>query len=196
MKKSIAIFGEGPTECHYIESLRIAMRYPFKMKPSIPQHSDIKHMLAEAKRCLSEGYDEVICLMDMDRLNTHPTEMQAFRKAKSQAAYRKVTFIETDPCTEYWFLMHFMPKMSQRKYEDCRAVVNELQKFMPGFEKTENYFKRVRLFNFLTQHGDLNTALQLAKKSVELHDNGLENSYSEMYKLFEILAKLEIKSQK
>jgi hypothetical protein len=81
--------------------------------------------------------------------------------------------------------------MSQRKYEDCRAVINELQKFMPGFEKTENYFKRVHLYNFLTQNGDLNTALQLAKKSVEFHDEGMENSYSEMYKLFEILDKLK-----
>ena len=101
MRRSLAIFGEGITEWYYIESLRIARRYPFTMRPSIPQHADIKHMLAQAKKCLDEGYDEVICLMDMDRLNTHPAEMQAYRKAKNQTAFRRVTFVETDPCTEY-----------------------------------------------------------------------------------------------
>ena len=134
MKKSIAIFGEGPTEWHYIDSLRIARRYRFKMQPSLPQHSDIKHMLAQAKRCINEGYDEVICLLDMDRLNTHPTEKQVYLKAKGQAMYRKVTFIETDPCTEYWFLMHFMPQLSQRKFEDYESVAAELRKYMPGYE--------------------------------------------------------------
>lgn len=32
MRKSIAIFGEGLTEWCYIDSLRIAGRYPFKMR--------------------------------------------------------------------------------------------------------------------------------------------------------------------
>ncbi len=196
MKKSIAIFGEGITEWFYIDSLRIACRYPFKMKPSLPQHPNIKHLLTEAKKCLSEGYDEVICLLDMDRLNTHPSEMQVYLKAKSQPMYRKVTFIETDPCTEYWFLLHFMPQLSQRHFEDYEAVAKELRKFIPDYEKTKNYLQKIHLYDFLSQHGDLSKALRLAKKSVELHDEGNENSYSQMYKLFELLALLENKSKK
>ena len=134
MKKSIAIFGEGITEWFYIDSLRIVGHYPFKMRPSIPQHSDIKHLLAEARQCVTEGYDEIICLLDMDRLNTHPSEKQAYHRAKQQRIFQKVTFIETDPCTEYWFLMHFMPKPSHRKYADYEAVAKELCKYMPGYE--------------------------------------------------------------
>ena len=128
MNKSIAIFGEGPTEWFYIESLRIARRYPFKLRPSIPQHSDIKHMLSQAKKCLSEGYDEVVCLIDMDRLKNTPTELQAYLKAKKQTAFRKVTFVETDPCTEYWFLLHFVPQASRRSFANYEAVEKELRK--------------------------------------------------------------------
>jgi hypothetical protein len=196
MKKSIAIFGEGITEWFYIDSLRIVGHYPFKMRPSIPQHSDIKHLLAEARQCVTEGYDEIICLLDMDRLNTHPSEKQAYHRAKQQRIFQKVTFIETDPCTEYWFLMHFMPKPSHRKYADYEAVAKELCKYMPGYEKTKKYFQRIRLYEFLSQHGDLEKALNLAKRSVELHDEGAEISYSQMYQLFKKLELLENKSKK
>ena len=50
VKKSIAIIGEGETEWFYFDSLRIACRYPFKVAPDFPQHSDIPHMakLAES----------------------------------------------------------------------------------------------------------------------------------------------------
>ena len=187
MRKSLAIFGEGITEWYYIESLRIARRYPFTMRPSIPQHADIKHMLAQAKKCLDEGYDEVICLMDMDRLNTHPAEMQAYRKAKNQTAFRRVTFVETDPCTEYWFLLHFVERLSARRFADYAAVEAELRKHIPNYSKSESYLRKIRLYDFLAEHGDLNKALSLARKSADLHNQGNENSYSQMYKLFDKL---------
>ena len=38
--KSIAIIGEGETEWFYFDSLRVACRYPFKVAPDFPQHSD------------------------------------------------------------------------------------------------------------------------------------------------------------
>ena len=44
--KSIAIIGEGETEWFYFDSLRVACRYPFKVAPDFPQHSDINHILA------------------------------------------------------------------------------------------------------------------------------------------------------
>ena len=39
--KSIAIIGEGETEWFYFDSLRVACRYPFKVAPDFPQHSDV-----------------------------------------------------------------------------------------------------------------------------------------------------------
>ena len=48
--KSIAIIGEGETEWFYFDSLRVACRYPFKVAPDFPQHSDIKHIL---RACLN-----------------------------------------------------------------------------------------------------------------------------------------------
>ena len=45
MKKSIAIIGEGKTEWFYFDSLRVASRYPFRLAPDFPAHSDIDHLL-------------------------------------------------------------------------------------------------------------------------------------------------------
>ena len=89
-----------------------------------------------------------------------------------------------------------MPKPSHRKYADYEAVAKELCKYMPGYEKTKKYFQRIRLYEFLSQHGDLEKALNLAKRSVELHDEGAEISYSQMYQLFEKLEQLDPKSKK
>ena len=40
VSKSIAIIGEGETEWFYFDSLRVACRFPFKVAPDFPQHSD------------------------------------------------------------------------------------------------------------------------------------------------------------
>ena len=39
IRKSMAIIGEGETKWFYLDSLRIAKHYPFKMKPTYPKHT-------------------------------------------------------------------------------------------------------------------------------------------------------------
>ena len=40
-----------------IDSLRIACRYPFKVAPDFPRHSDIKHILKLVESYLNKQYD-------------------------------------------------------------------------------------------------------------------------------------------
>lgn len=106
MKKriSIAIIGEGETEWFYFESLRVAKRYPFKVAPALAQHADIGHMVKLVDNFVNEGFDQVFCLLDMDRLLRVPKEMQVYQNARkkySRNRNTKVTFIETNPCTEF-----------------------------------------------------------------------------------------------
>ena len=82
VKKSIAIIGEGDTEWFYFDSLRIARRFPFKVAPDFPRHSDIYHMLKLVDSYINEQYDYIVCLFDMDRLYSHSKEMQMYQKAK------------------------------------------------------------------------------------------------------------------
>lgn len=82
--KSIAIIGEGETEWFYFDSLRIACRYPFKVAPDFPQHSDIRHILKLIESYLNKQYDYIVCLFDMDRLLQFPSEMQLYQNAKKK----------------------------------------------------------------------------------------------------------------
>lgn len=116
VKKSIAIIGEGETEWFYFDSLRIACRYPFKVAPDFPQHSDIPHMAKLAESYVKCETDYVICLVDMDRLLQNPKEMETYSKIRKKSS-RKIMWVETNPCTEFWFLLHFLPQLSVKHYD-------------------------------------------------------------------------------
>ena len=105
VKKSIAIIGEGETEWWYFETLRIACRYKFKVAPDFPQHSDIPHMAKLAEDYVKRETDNVVCLVDMDRLLRLPAEMATYQQLRKSSS-PNVIWIETNPCTEFWFLLH------------------------------------------------------------------------------------------
>ena len=192
VKKSIAIIGEGETEWFYFDSLRIACRYPFKVAPDFPQHSDITHMAKLAEDYVKRDTDHVICLVDMDRLLKVPAEMATYRRLKKKSS-RNVMWVETCPCTEFWFLLHFLPQLATRHYETCDEVLPDLQRYMPGYEKTKRYFQKIDLYPYLKEHGDLERALGYAKELSRLSEASPEDkiAYSQMYKVFELIASMK-----
>lgn len=192
--KSVAIIGEGETEWFYFDSLRITCRYPFKVAPDFPQHSDIKHILKLVESYLNkQQYDFIVCLFDMDRLLQQPSEMRLYTNAKKKYGAKKyagkVMFIETNPCTEFWFLLHFLPNVVCRQYESYEQLLPELQKHMPGYEKTKRYFTKTNLYKYLTEHGDLERAVQNSEKLCQLCQASPEDlkAYSEIHKVIELL---------
>lgn len=187
--KSIAIIGEGETEWFYFDSLRIALRYPFKIAPAMPQHSDISHMMKLVEECLSKDYDIVICLVDMDRLLTNPKEFNLYADIKEKSSDR-VMWIETNPCTEFWFLLHFLPELSVKHYKNCEEVVDDLQKYMPGYEKTKKYFRKIKLYEFLRENGNIDKAIRYADQLNRLSQSSPEDkiAYSQIHQVLNLLA--------
>lgn len=192
VKKSIAIIGEGETEWFYFDSLRIANRYPFKLLPGLPSHSDIGYILSLADRYIRERFDYVICLIDMDRMKQNPVEMAKYQSAKRSKQYKGIWFIETHPCTEFWFLLHFLPDLSKRKYNSCDEILPELQKYMPGYEKTKKYFRKTDLYSYLRKHGEIERAVRNGKLLSELSKANPDDEicYSEVYKVIELITLL------
>ena len=193
MKKSIAIIGEGETEWFYFESLRIACRYPFKLSPGFPQHADIEHILKLAKAKLAEYYDYVACLIDMDRLYDKPAEMQKYLSFKRRKENRDILFIETSPCTEFWFLLHFLPDNTVRRFQNYNQLIPELRKYMPGYEKTKHYFIRTKLYDYLVVNGSLERAKSNAERLSKLSMASPEDriAYSEIHKVISLLDDLK-----
>ena len=136
--KSIAIIGEGETEWFYFDSLRIACRYPFKVAPDFPQHSDINHILKLVESYLNKQYDYIVCLFDMDRLFQFPSEMQLYQRARKKYGAKKyaerVMFVETNPCTEFWCstfcLIWFVGDMivTNSYFLNCRNICRAMKR--------------------------------------------------------------------
>lgn len=194
MKRSIAIIGEGETEWFYFESLRIACRYPFKLSPGFPQHADIEHILKLAKAKLAEHYDYVACLIDMDRLYEKPAEMQKYLSFKTRKENRDIMFIETSPCTEFWFLLHFLPDNTVRRYQNYDQLIPELRKYMPGYEKTKRYFIKTNLYCYLRDNGSIERAMLNAEKLSLMSKVSSEDkiAFSEIHKVINLLNDLNL----
>lgn len=192
MKKSIAIIGEGETEWFYFESLRVVCRYPYKLTPGFPQHADIEHILKLAKAKLAEHYDYVVCLIDMDRLYEKPAEMKKYLSFKSRKENRDIMFVETSPCTEFWFLLHFLPDNTVRRYQNYDQLIPELRKYMPGYEKTKRYFIKTKLYDFLRANGNLDRAKVNADRLSSMSKASPEDriAYSEIHKVLDLLDNL------
>lgn len=187
--KSIAIIGEGETEWFYFDSLRVACRYPFKIAPDMPQHSDIPHMAKMAQQYIAKDYDIVVCLVDMDRILANSKEFETYRQIKANSS-RNILWIETNPCTEFWFLLHFMPEFAVKYYRTCDEVVLDLQKYMPGYEKTVRYFRKTKLYEYLRVNGDISKAITFADRLSELSKSSPEDkiAYSQIHKVLSLLS--------
>jgi predicted transcriptional regulator len=129
----------------------------------------------------------------MDRLLRVPAEMATYQKLKKKSS-RNVIWIETNPCTEFWFLLHFLPLLSTKRYETCEDVLPDLQRYMPGYEKTVRYFRNNNLYNYLTEHGNLERAINYAKELSRLSEETPEDriAYSQMHKVFELIASMNV----
>ena len=194
VKKSIAIIGEGETEWWYFDTLRIACRYKFKVAPDFPQHSDIPHMAKLAEEYVKRDTDYVVCLVDMDRLLRVPAEMATYQQLKKKSP-SNVIWIETNPCTEFWFLLHFLPQLTSKHYETCEDVLPDLQHYMPGYEKTARYFKKNNLYKYLTENGDLQRAISYAEELTRLSEASPEDriAYSQMHLVFKLIKSMDEK---
>lgn len=190
VRKSIAIIGEGLTEYRYIDDMRTTERYRFSLVPGIPKHSDVDDIVRLARQRLTAGYDYVLCLIDMDVIECSHEKMEHYRVLKQNNP--DIIFVESNPCTEYWFLMHYMPRPSSKEYADYDAVARELKKHIANYDKTEAFFNKTHIYRELKEKGNMAKAIELSRELDDLRDKEPEvyKSYSQMYKLFDVIEKI------
>lgn len=196
LKDAVAIVGEGITEWHYFTDLKQTERYSFKVKPELPKHSDVEAIVKKAKELLIDGYDKVLCLFDMDRIYTDKTENSKYLRHRNKLHKKKskiggqIIFYETMPCIEFWFLLHFI-NFSTRVYPDYNSLKSKLLNYLKGYDKSNEYFKKNKIYQILTTRGSIKLAIDSAEKLV-IEKNKSENvllSFSEMHDLLTELKK-------
>ena len=202
MRKTIAVIGEGITEKYYIESLKGISPFVIMPRELGIKASNLKSLDKNISLCIEKGFDEIYCLIDMDGKTSGKTQSEyltlknkfhnkIFSK-KSKGIKSKVVFIETERCTELWFLYYFTKGVVTRKFNNYDELEKELQKYRPNYEKSEKYFKSLGNINknFENQNpkGSIISAFKNSESSFK--SNTRDNrgySYSEMHLLIEAL---------
>lgn len=198
LKHSVLILGEGPTEFYYFNSLRDIVK-GLTVKPDYPKHTSIKELEEKIENGITDGYDRIFCVIDMDTKDVEPEHTQYARLKKKYAKpvnkpkkgiYCEVHFFETHRCTELFFLYYF--RYTARMYNDQSELLLDLNK-QCGYEKTIDFFKKSKGLHsyFEKRGGKFATAISNAKHSMDakLADNR-NYTYSELGRMIEELKKL------
>lgn len=202
MKKTIAIIGEGLTEKFYIESLKGISPFVIMPRELGIKASNLKSLEKTILLSIQKGFDEIYCLIDMDgkssgkMQNEYSVLKEKFHSKifskQSKGLKSKVIFIETERCTELWFLYYFTKGAITRKFNSYDELEKELKKYRPNYEKTEKYFKSLKNINKNFENdnpkGSIINAFKNSKSSFQSNirdDRGY--TYSEIHLLIEAL---------
>jgi len=135
------------TEPEYFKALLRKLRLtavqvfsPNESKPIQVVESALDKMKRKAKEGIQ--YEKVWCVVDVE-IPPHQTLDQAWEKARVTDG---VELILTNPCIEYWFLLHF--KKHTGPFVSNNEVMQELKKVHPSYRKTRIGFE------FLYSHTD------------------------------------------
>lgn len=195
-RKAIAIIGEGITEKYYIESLKGMSPFTLLPQELNTRASSLHELEQSIKKAIDSGYDKVYCLIDMDgktegKSNVAYSQLKQKYHGKTHTKQKygiscEVKFIETERCTELWFLYHFTKTAITRQFSSYEELVKELKKYRPNYEKKEKYFKSIgsihkMLTNELPVAGSLEKAILNAQSSILSKDRDNRNyTYCEM----------------
>ena len=111
------------------------------------------------------------------------TKNKKLLHAREKARSKDIEIIISNPCFEFWYLLHFM--YSTKHFNDYRSVQAELNKYIPNYEKSKDIYSQLSPYT--------GKATEHAKRIEKSHINngyslpfGLDVSpYTDVYKLIE-----------
>jgi hypothetical protein len=161
------------------------------------------HLLPEIykKKTLEEQYKQVIELakesekvfwiVDLDVINKETREKKIGQKSKLEKfreccqkakRYNNVEIIVNNPCFEFWILMHF--HYTKRFYENYRSLLQDLQRYLADYEKTEKYFVKSYPDIYTRLKQNLQKAISNSEKLGEFDFDKTQVGITEMHKIF------------
>lgn len=192
LRYTVKIFSEGITEWHYFDSLRAIKRFNFTMEPAIPQNGkssykqNLKLIDRELKKKPQERADAIFLVIDTDTITKDNKQYTQYLQAKTKYEKMGVTFIESHPCIEIWFLYHLMEKFGHTSYQVYEDVLTPLRKVLTGYEKTERYYRSNRTFakEIMLSQDNRNRAIANSIKACKYEPiEGEVHNYTKVYEV-------------
>ena len=174
------IIGAGITEQWYFTHLKALRGYHVKIRP--------RFFGTETAAGLDKKIEEVlrdesiaICVFDADVSTWNEAERK--KLAALQKKYEgnaSVVLCDSMPSIEYWFLLHF--KHTTRHFGTSKAVVKELKKYMPQYDKTEQFLSNRKWVEDMSGEGRQESACEYAAST-----DTSSGSYTRMQEVFPLI---------
>jgi hypothetical protein len=157
----LVVSGGQRTEPDYLSGLRRVRRARIEVKHKTDSPLNL---VGYANKVFNEAeYDAVWCVVDVDQFD--------IEAAKARAQTSAVELAVSDPCFEFWLLLHFVDHKAY--VADAKAACALLAKQVPGYAK-----KKVDFGKF---DAGVETAIKRAKES------GPGNPSTDVWRLVEVL---------
>ncbi|MCK5225515.1 MAG: RloB domain-containing protein [Planctomycetes bacterium] len=124
-------------------------------------------------------YDIIYCVVDVEAPTPHTDIHKAIDKAKSNA----LEIVLSNPCFEYWYILHF--KKTSAHFKSSKNVNTQLKKYYPAYAKSDT-----TIFNIV--YPKTNDAIKHSKEVLnEHHSNAADlikcNPSTHVHKIVEYL---------
>lgn len=169
------IIGAGITEQWYFTHLKALRGYRVKIRP--------RFFGTETAAGLDKKIEEVlrdegiaICVFDADVSTWNEAERK--KLAALQKKYdgnASVLLCDSMPSIEYWFLLHY--KRTSRHFGTSKAVIKELKKYLPQYDKTEQFLGNQKWVEDMSGEGRQELACDYAA-----HTDTTQVSYTQVQK--------------
>lgn len=196
-KKFYLILVEGKTELWYLSRLKFHERsslsnIQINIKPELPETRKFDSLLKYAKQN-STIYDKVYLILDFDvilnehrlALDKNKSKLNNLLSFYQNAKNKNIIILINNPFLEIWFLLHF--ENTSRFFNDCDDAIDDLERYLNDYEKSENYFVRNHPNIYQRLRNDLSTAISNAMSLGGFDDQDYEKTLAKMYVLFEDL---------
>ncbi|WP_420811841.1 RloB family protein [Kutzneria albida] len=125
----LIVCGAVGTEPAYFDGLKQARRNP-AVKVKVLGKGVAPDQLVRYTCKVGDGYDEIWCVVDTDEYDI-PAAVRAARGTRVQLSV-------SDPCFEYWLILHFQDcHRPARCYDEVLPI---LRRHVPGYDKTRLTF--------------------------------------------------------
>lgn len=172
------------TEQYYFTHIRTLFDYHYTIKPYYFSVTSLVEMDKKIAEAITDG-GFAIAVFDADVAHRNEAEKKKLESIRRKYATKKnVVLCDSLTSIEYWFLLHY--ENTNRHFKDSAATENELRKHIPEYEKKAKFLQELKWVSNLSSEGKL----ELAKTRAKFFGEEGE-SYSNVYKAFELLDKLK-----
>lgn len=187
-KKTYRIICPGKTETAYFNSLK-EDRYPgisISIEPKLGKADKYEDVFEDLRRDLSfkEPSPRCFFINDMDAIVVQSKLKQYLAdKAKTiKASKGALTVIESMPCIEFWFLLHY--RYTDKRFPTYNSLKPDLLKAIPQYAKTEEVSRII--YSILKDKID--KAMENAAKTMKKKESCEGDcSYTNMHELIKFL---------